>query len=313
MDKRVCVFGTGGIGGYMAAHLLSAKTVDPGNELYITCIARGTTLEALREKGLVFQKTGGKETVYRPDFVTNKAADLPEQKLIVLCVKGYDLVGACEAIRPIVSPETEILPLLNGIDVYERIRAVIQTGIVLPACIYISSGIQVPGRVVQAGGQGNIIAGADPLHKKYNPALLASLMATAGIPFIWEADPFPALWTKYLFIASYALVTGLSGKSFGQILEDKELSASVLEILKELHALASAKGVSLPESLIQESYENARKFPYEATTSFARDLQVPGKPNEADLFGATILRLGGELGIPTPAAKAAHEAIIKKK
>jgi 2-dehydropantoate 2-reductase len=227
-------------------------------------------------------------------------------------VKGYDLAAACEAIRPAVTPQTVILPLLNGIDIYERIRGVIKTGIVLPACIYISCSIEAPGCIVQSGGQGNIIAGADPLDKDYNPALLASLMATAGIPFMWEADSFPALWAKYLFIASYALVTGLSGKSFGQILEDRELSASVTGILKELYALAVAKGVNLPESLIQESYENARKFPYEATTSFARDLQVPGKSNEADLFGATILRLGAELGIPTPASKAAHEAIIKK-
>jgi 2-dehydropantoate 2-reductase len=307
--KHVCVFGTGGIGGYMTAHLISAKTIDPGNELYITCLARGRTLEVLREKGLSFQKPGGKEMVYRPDFVTDKAADLPEQKLIVLCVKAYDLGAACEAVRPIVTPQTEILPLLNGIDIYERVRSLIKTGMVLPGCIYLSAGIRAPGSVVQFGGQGNIIAGADPLYKDYNPALLASLMATAGIPFMWEADPFPALWTKYLFIASYALVTGMSGKSFGQILEDRELSALVMEILKEIHSLAAAKGVQLPESLIQETCENARTFPYEATTSFARDLQVPGKPNEADVFGATILRLGDELGIPTPAAKAAHEAI----
>jgi 2-dehydropantoate 2-reductase len=311
--KRLCVFGAGGIGGYMAAHLISAKTVDPGNELYVTCVARGKTLEALRDRGLSFLKPGGKETLYQPDFVTDRAADLPEQKLIVLCVKAYDLGAACEAIRPIVTPVTEILPLLNGIDIYERIRKFITNGVVLPSCIYIASGIQSPGSVVQSGGQGNIISGADPLHKDYNPALLASLMATAGIPFTWEADPFPALWAKYFFIASYALITGLSGKSFGQILEDRDLSASVMEILKELYAIAVAKGIRLPESLIQESYENARKFPYEATTSFARDLRVAGKPNEADLFGATILRLGEELGVPVPASKAAHEAILKKK
>jgi 2-dehydropantoate 2-reductase len=296
----------------MAAHLISAKTIDPGNETYVTCVARGKTLEVLREKGLSFRKPGGKEAVYRPDFATDNAAALPEQKLIVLCVKGYDLTAACEAIRPLITPETKILPLLNGIDIYERIRRLITTGLILPACIYIASSIQAPGSVVHSGGQGNIIAGADPRHKDYNPALLASLMAAAGIPFVWEADPFPALWTKYFFIASYALVTGLSGKSFGQILEDKDLSASVMEILKEIHAIAAAKGVKLPESLIQKSYESAGNFPYEATTSYARDLQVPGKPNEADLFGGTILRLGEETGVPTPATKAIYEAILKK-
>jgi hypothetical protein len=41
-------------------------------------------------------------------------------------------------------------------------------------------------------------------------------------------------------------------------------------------------------------------------------LQAAGKPNESDLFGATILRMSKELGIPVPAAQAAHEAILKK-
>jgi 2-dehydropantoate 2-reductase len=296
----------------MGAHLISAKSVDPGNELCITFIARGKTLDAIKAEGLAFQKSGETKKIYQPDVITDNPGSLPEQEMIVLCVKGYDLSAACEAIRPITGSGTLVLPLLNGIDIYERIRAVLKTGIVLPACIYVSCSIQAPGFVIQGGGKGNIIAGEDPQHKNFNPALLASLMAAAGIPFDWQADSLPALWTKYLFIASYGLVTALSGKSFGQILEDPDLSARVRDILKELHALAAAKGVKLPESQIQDAYENARAFPYEATTSFARDVQVPGKPNEADLFGGAIIRLGEELGVPTPAARAAHEAIQKK-
>jgi 2-dehydropantoate 2-reductase len=309
---RLCVFGMGGIGGYVAAHFISAKSVDPGNGIFVTCIARGATLRALQTEGLAFQKPGGKKTVYRPDCVSDAPGDLPEQQVIVLSVKGYDLEAACESLRPIVTPRTIIMPLLNGIDIYERIRARLSSGIVLPSCIYISMVRQAPGFSVQVGGQGNIIAGKDPLYKKFNPALLASLMATAGIPFDWQADAFPALWRKYLFIASYGLVTGMSGKSFGQILEDGELSSAVRSILGEIYALAVAKGVELPDSVIQEAFDNAKNFPYEATTSFARDLLVPGKPNEADLFGATILRMGEELGVPTPATRAAHEAVLRK-
>ena len=316
--KHICVFGMGGIGGYMAAHLVSAKSADPAGGLFVSCIARGESLKIMGEKGLRFRKPDGQEAVYRPDLVTDNPAALPEQDLIILAVKGYDLAAACSAIKPIVTPRTLIMPLLNGIDIYERVRAVISSGIVLPACIYISAMRQEPGYVVQVGGKGNIIAGDEPQagstgpqHKGFESAPLASLMALAGIPFDWQSDPFPALWTKYLFIASYGLVTGMSGKSLGQILESPELSASVQSILKEIYAIATAKGAGLPDTVITSSYENARNFPYEATTSFARDLQVPGKPNESELFGATILRLGEELGIPTPATKAAHEAVMK--
>ena len=308
--KHVCVFGMGGIGGYMTARFVSAKSADPKSGLFITCVARGESLKALDEKGLCFRRPDGEEEFCRPDLLTDNLKALPEQDLIIMSVKSYDLAAACAAINP--APKTVIMPLLNGVDIYERIRSGVSSGIVLPACIYISALRQEPGCFVHVGGKGNTIAGNDPLHKEFDPAPLISLMAASGIPFEWQADPFPALWKKYLFIASYGLVTGMSGKPFGYVLENAELSAAVQNIMKEIHAIAAAKGVELPESVIMSSYENARNFPYETTTSFARDVQVSGRPNESDIFGATILRLGRDLGIPTPAAKAAHDAIMRK-
>ena len=304
--KNVCVFGMGGVGGYMAARFISAKSAGANDGLFVSCVARGESLKVMEEKGICFRTPDGQEAFFRPDLVTDNPASLPEQDLIVLCVKGYDLAAACAAISPIVTPNTIILPLLNGVDVYERVRAEISSGMVLPACIYISALRQGPGLIAHVGGKGNIAAGSDPHNKNFDPADLVSLMASAEIPFEWQPDPFPALWKKYLFIASYALVTAMSGKSFGQILESEELSAAVQNIMKEIYAIAGAKGVTLPDSIVTSSFENARNFPYETTTSFARDVQVPGRPNESDLFGATILRLGEELGIPTPEAKAAH-------
>ena len=301
----------GGIGGYMTARFMAAKTAEPNDGLFITCIARGENLKVLDQKGLCFRSPDGQENFCRPDLVTDNPKSLPEQDLIILGVKGYDLAAACAAINPIVTPGTVIMPLLNGVDIYERIRSTISSGIVLPACIYISALQQEPGLIVHVGGKGNILTGYDHQYKEFDPAPLTSLMAKAGIPFEWQADPGPALWKKYLFIASYGLVTAMSGKSFGQILESPELSAATQNIMKEIYGIAAAKGVELPDSIVVNSFENGRNFPYETTTSFARDVQVPGKPNESDIFGATILRLGEELGVPTPAAKAAHEAILK--
>ncbi|MDR0502575.1 MAG: 2-dehydropantoate 2-reductase [Treponema sp.] len=316
--KNICVFGMGGIGGYLTARFAAARNAEP-DSIFITGIARGESLKAIKEKGLCFRNTDGQENFFHPDLITDASGSLSgnalgEQDIIFLCVKGYDLAVACAAISPVVRPKTVIVPLLNGIDICGRIRTVISSGIVLPACIYISALPLGPGHIAHAGGKGNIIAGNES-GQEYDPAPLVSLMAKAGIPFDWQADPFPALWTKYLFIASYGLVTAMSGKSFGQILETPELSAAVQNIIKEIYAIAEAKGASgakLPDSVITSSFENARNFPYEATTSFARDVQIPGKPNESELFGGTILRLAGELGIPTPAVKAAHDSIMKK-
>ena len=310
--SNICVFGMGGIGGYATARFVAAKNAEPKDGLSVSCVARGESLKVLSEKGLRFRSPDGQEDLCRPDLVTDNPGSLPKQDLIILGVKSYDLAAACSAINAIVTPNTVIIPLLNGVDIYERIRASLSSGIVLSACIYISALRQEPGLIVHVGGKGNILCGGDPQHKEFNPASLISLMEKAGIPFEWQTDPAPALWKKYLFIASYGLITAMSGKPFGAILESPELSAATQSVMKEIYNIAAAKGVELPDSIVTASFENARNFPYETTTSFARDVQGPGKSNESDIFGATILRMGEELGIPTPAAKAAHEAIAKK-
>jgi len=56
--------------------------------------------------------------------------------LILLCTKSYDLNSALEAIRTRMNETTVIIPLLNGVDIYERIRHVLKQGFILPACLY---------------------------------------------------------------------------------------------------------------------------------------------------------------------------------
>lgn len=298
--EKICVAGLGGIGGFIGYHLGKGWASAQRTDRQLSFLARGEHLKAIQETGLTFFSPSGKRGLVKPHRVTDNPATLPVQDLVVLCVKGYHLTEICRQIQPIIGDTTVILPLLNGIDIYERIRLELTKGIVLPACIYISSTREGPGVVRQSGGKGNIIAGADPRYPFYDPTPLIQVMGESGIPFEWQQDPFPALWSKFLFIASFALVTGMSGKPMGGLLADPDLKERLRQIVEEVLALARAKGVEFPSTVIEEVLARGAAFPYDTKTSYQRDLEVPGKPNEGDLFGGTILRMGKELGIPTP-------------
>ncbi|MCX7786659.1 MAG: 2-dehydropantoate 2-reductase [Spirochaetes bacterium] len=297
--NRICIAGIGGIGGYMGYRFGTGWLREaPDREL--SFLARGEHLKTIQEKGLTFISPSGEKTVVRPTHATEDPATLSIQDLLVLCVKGYHLEEVCRQIQPIIGNRTLILPLLNGIDIYERIRAVLNRGIVLPACIYISSTREAPGVVHQTGGKGNVIAGLDPNYPSYAPAPLIQAMQEAQVPFEWQPDPYPALWNKYIFIASFGLVTGMSGKSIGAVLEDPTLVERLKHIIEEIAALAKAKGVTFSPTITADVLSRGSSFPYATKTSYQRDLEVPGKPNEGDLFGGTIIRMGKNLGIPTP-------------
>lgn len=301
--KRAIVFGIGGIGGYMGARIASGDGVET------TFVARGAHLAAIQASGLVYRTSDGVETIVKPTLATDDPAKAGKADAIFLCVKGYDLDGACKAILPCVSPDTVVVPLLNGADIHDRVRKVVKEGVVLPAAIYIASTVAGPGVVNHGSGKGNLVLGVDPDKRGFNPAPLKALLDRSGIPYEWFDDPMPAIWTKYLFIASFALATGRSGLDIGGVIADPAWAKTVKEIQAELAALAKAKGVSLPADAAAQAFEKGKAFASGAKTSYQRDLEKPGKPNEGELFGGTIQRLGRELGVPTPVSDRVYAEI----
>jgi 2-dehydropantoate 2-reductase len=303
--KRVVVFGLGGIGGYIGGKLGATSAF--ATELIF--IARGAHLKAIQDKGLRYRNPNGAETIARPFLATDNPVEVGNADMIFLCVKGYDLKSACEAASSMVGPKTVILPLLNGADIYERVRSVISGGIVLPGCIYISSSITEPGVVFHSGGKGNIFLGGEPGRDNFDPAPLLGLLEKGGIPYEWLEDPLSAIWTKYIFIAPYGLVTGMSSKTIGEVIADQHLASLVQRIQKEIAAIARAKGIHLPVDAAQKAFESGKAFPFDTKTSFQRDLEVLRKPHEGDIFGGTILRLGQETGVPTPVTADVYQRI----
>ena len=79
--------------------------------------------------------------------------------------------------------------------------------------------------------------------------------------------------------------------------------------MEEIDRLARASGVRLSPTIVQESYAKASGFPPGTKTSFQRDIERPGKPDERDLFGGTVLRLGAELGLSVPETERVYRAL----
>lgn len=306
--KRILVYGMGGIGGYIGARLAAAK----GEKLELAFVARGAHLAAIKSKGLRFRGPDGTESIVKPAIASDDPASVGKVDFVFLCVKGYDLDAACRALLPVVGPGTVIVPLLNGADIYERVRTIVKQGIVLPAGIYISSTIAESGLVTHLGGKGNLFLGREPGNATYDGASLRSILDAAAIPYEWSDDPLPAVWTKYLFIASFGLVTGMSAQPIDGVIADEKLAELARGIQREIAAIAAAKDVALSPDAAAAAFEKGKAFPPATKTSFQRDLEVAGKPNEGELFGGTIIALGKKHRIPTPTTEKVYSAILAK-
>lgn len=309
--QNLAVVGVGGVGGYFGGKLCQLLQTDKST--HVSFIARGVHLQAIQEHGLQLDSVEHPDLVCRPSLATEDIGQLPPLDFCLVCVKVFDLAAVLSLLRPLISSNTVVLPLLNGMDIYARVRAEINTGIVLPACVYVGTHLERPGRVVQRGGACKILMGADPQRPEFNSENVLNLLRKAAIKAEYTTEIQAEIWKKFTFIAAYGIVAAAHDKSLGEIGQDSRLTMETLEVMEEVVALARALGVLLPLDIVPTSMNKARDFPHEAKTSFQRDFERADKKDERELYVGSILRLGSELGIEVPRTKSLGTILAARK
>lgn len=105
---KIAISGIGAVGGYygglLAAHYQDSEDVD------IFFISRGENLKAIKEFGLEIKKSF-KKTIAIPTLATDNPAEIGPVDYLLCCTKSYDLEENIRHLKPVISPETVILPL----------------------------------------------------------------------------------------------------------------------------------------------------------------------------------------------------------
>jgi 2-dehydropantoate 2-reductase len=272
----------------------------------VVFIARGRHLAAVKEGGLHLRTVEGDSKVI-PDLATDDPAVAGTCDLVLFCVKEYALKEAASAITPLLGDSTVILPLLNGVDIAERLRAILPRGTVLSGCVYISSFIEAPGMVRQVGGSCQLFFGPDDgIAEPFRP--LEGLLKEAAIKAELTDRIGEHLWTKYLFVSPMAGVTSLTAKPFGAVMADEKGRAMARELMEEIARLARAKGIILPADSVDTALAKVARFPYETKSSMQLDYEKGGL-TEIDLFIGYAVRLGRSLGISVPCHEELYAAL----
>ncbi|MHA1147839.1 MAG: ketopantoate reductase family protein [Promethearchaeota archaeon] len=296
--KNILICGIGGVGGYFGGRIANKISQEYQNKYKIYFLARGDHLKKITKVGLELHTSNGKKLICKPTLASDKIKDFPKPDLCVICVKSYDLDILVLNLKKIIYKDVIIIPLMNGIDIYDRVRKSLQKGIVLPTCVYVGSHIEEPGLVMQTGNPGFFRSGFDPKYPNVKPETVINFFNKMGIHMEWCNDPHPAIWEKYLLVASFALVCTYTGKTIGGVIYDDQSLQLLRDVMKEIVAIASKKEIKLPNNIIEHTIEFCKDYP-DVKPSYQRDIEKGGK-NEGDLFGGAIIRMGKEFGIPTP-------------
>src|SRR3979490_3433852 len=104
-SMRIAVVGAGGVGGGFGAALARAGAD-------VTFIARGAHLAAMKSQGLKVQSERG-DTHLVPTRATENPAEIGKVDIVLFCVKLWDVESAGHGVRPLIGPDTAVIPLQN--------------------------------------------------------------------------------------------------------------------------------------------------------------------------------------------------------
>jgi 2-dehydropantoate 2-reductase len=300
---RVAVVGAGGLGGFYAG-LLARGGLD------VAVMARGRNLAALREQGLRVTLLSGEE-VHVAVRATDDPSDIGPVDLAWFCVKTYDLADAARQALPLIGPATLVLPIQNGVEAAEHLAAILGRAHVLGGVARAGATLVAPGHIEQKAALAGMIFGELDGGASERTAQLGRLLARVGIEPRISQDIRVELWEKFVLGSAIFGLDGLLRLPLGTILERPALGELYRGLLRETAAVGRARGVPLPEAIVERHWEGLVSLMAEnpsAHTSLYHDL-VAGRRLELEAMGGAVVRLGREAGVPTPLHFAVYAAL----
>ena len=138
------------------------------------------------------------------------------------CVKLWDVESAGAQLRPIVGPDTAVVPLQNGVDAHERLIPILGREAVMGGTAFVTGSIVAPGVVRQTGTYCQMTFGELDGRTSRRGERLRDICATAGIDGILSPDVMVPLWQKFLVLVPLANVNALTRLPLGAYRADPD-------------------------------------------------------------------------------------------
>jgi 2-dehydropantoate 2-reductase len=298
---RIAAMAAGAVGGYFGARLAAA-----GHD--VSFIARGANLAALRKDGLKVDSVHG-DLHLKSVNATDNPADVGPVDIVLFAVKLWDTEKAAEQARPLVGPNTRVITLQNGVDSVERMRPILGEDHAVGGIAYIATVIAEPGRISQTSQFARMSFGYSDRRADAQLEALVAAATDAKVDMAISPDFEVERWEKFIFLCAMSALTSATRKPIGQIMADPETAAWFEEVMREVAAVAKAKGVKIADDFVDKRVAFARTgTPPGMKASMAHDLER-GNRLELDWLSGKVVALGRELGVPTPANLAAYRAL----
>ena len=215
--------------------------------------------------------------------------------LLLVTVKAPALEEALERVDPEAVADGVVLPLLNGLEHMEALRerfpGRVAAGSISHFQAYRAGRVQI----VEVTRSPVITMASDELPRG-DLELVANLLRQARLEVRVGQGEKRVLWHKAARSSVLAAATAATGRTVGELRNDRVWRERLQYAIAETCAVAQADGVSLRAG---GQWDIIDQMADETTTSAARDV-IAGRSSELDAIVGSVLRAAERLGVPTP-------------
>jgi 2-dehydropantoate 2-reductase len=297
---RIAVIGAGGVGGGFGAAIAKA-----GGD--VTFVARGAHLAAMREHGLRVEGDRG-ETLIHPVQATDDPTSIDPVDIVLFCVKLWDIESAGEQIKPLIGPDTGVIPLQNGIDAGDRLIPILGAAHIMAGTVAISATIAKPGVIRQTGTFMSMAFGERDGNASPRAEAFRDLCRNAGFNVMLSDNIAVPIWQKFILLTAMSGGTAITRLPIGKLRDDPDVFSLFESVMRETEAVGRAEGVALPADVVEKQIASIKALPPGGTASMAVDLSR-GNRLELPWLAGKIVELGRKHHIPTPANAAIFAAL----
>jgi 2-dehydropantoate 2-reductase len=228
--------------------------------------------------------------------------------VLIFSVKYHALPAALEDAKKFIGENTILMSLLNGVESEEIIRRAYPNQHTLYSVIRIPS-INQNGKISYPKGWGEISFG-DACNKEISEDVQAvyDLFRSSQIGCRIPEDMLKNMWNKFMTNVSENQTCAMLKAPYGIFQISEEANHMRKVIAKEVIRIAQAKGVELTEEDLELHEKKVFSYPFEGKPSTMQDIEN-GRKTEVDMFAGAMIRMGKELGIPTPYNQILYDGI----
>ncbi len=304
---RVCIYGAGAIGGYVAVqlHLAGVET---------SLVARGPHLEAIRKDGLRL-RIGGEERVANLPASADPQ-ELGLQDVVIITLKAHSVPNVVDGVASLLDKDGSVVSAVNGVpwwyfyknpgkwedrrletvDPGGRQWDVLKPERVIGCVVYPACEIVEPGVIAHVEGD-RFSLGEPDGEKTPRIQAISDAFRSAGFKAPVRPRIRDEIWVKLWGNLTFNPLSALTGATLEQLCSDDDMLEIVRAMMTEAQTIGETLDVRFPVSL--EKRIAGAKAVGAHKPSMLQDLEL-GRPMEIDALVSAVQELGRLTEVPTP-------------